>query len=266
MFWAVAGLFAALAAGFGWSLHQVGSWPQASAVVVSSQVVPAGGAFEAQLVVTVNNQERHLIGGTSQAAENLQARLDSWKAGSQIVVAENPSDPADLRLPPEAADWILPLALVLGAVAMAGMPVAVMAFSRRADWTVWTGRIFILLGAAGLAGSPVLAYERVQVLRGWPEVQARVLNVWEIPGNRGVAAEFEYRVSDADFRSVVSSRGPSNEHFEIGSTRTLRYNPGNPRQATFEAAWEFGYFWEAAVLGLVGLSTAMLGLLVARRL
>lgn len=268
MFWAVAGLFVALAVGLGWSVYQVGTWPRASAVVLSSQVAPDGsGAFEARLVVTVNNQERQLSAGEGPVAQDLQARLDHWKAGSQMIVAENPASAADVRIPPEAADWILPVALALGGVLMAAMPIAVMAFSQRKDAFVLTGRFFILLGAACLAAGPVVAFERVQVLRNWPETQAKVMNVWETAGrrgNRGVSAEFAYRVSDTDFRSVVSSRGPSGEHFEIGSNRTLRYNPGNPREATFEAAWGLGYFWEALVLSVVGLSTAVMGLLVAR--
>ncbi|MFN8610228.1 MAG: DUF3592 domain-containing protein [Vulcanimicrobiota bacterium] len=268
MFWAVAGLLAAISVALGWSIHQIDSWPRASAVVVSSRLVPSeAGSFQAEVVVVLGSQERHLSAGQSQTAQDLQNRLDACKPGAQLVVSENPANSADVRLPPEPGDWIIPLALMLGAALFAATPAAVMALARSKQAFAWTGRLFILLGAACLASAPVLAFERVQVLRNWPETEAKVLNVWDtalVQGNRRLSGEFAFRAGNQDVRTVISSRGFSQQHLEIGSTQMIRYNPQQPRQATFEASWSAGYFWEALVAAAVGLSTSLLGLAVAR--
>ena len=269
-FWAVALLFLAVAGWLGWSQHQVAGWARVSGQVVSSQVLPDGqGKYVGEVTVRTAEGERQVrTGYSSDLATSVQATLDETPAGSNLAFPQNPANARDLRWPPRPEDAILPWAVAGGGLLFAFIPVGVVALSQRKDAIKIAGGIFVLLGVGMIVGGLWLGYQRVGVLRNWPQVEGKVISSWEVPRGKntwGVDAEFAYSVGGTEIRTVLSSRGRS-ALLPAGTVQILRYCPGHPKVATFEAAWSLGYFWECLVLGLVGTSTCGLGLAVRRLL
>lgn len=267
-FWAVALVFLAVAGWLGWSQHQLAGWARVNGRVVRSQVVPDGqGKYVGEVTVETADGERQVrTSWSSQLAANMQSTLDETPPGRQLALPQNPADAKDLRWPPKPEDAILPWAVAGGGLLFALIPVGVVALSERKDAIKIAGGLFVALGLGMVAGGLWLTYQRVDVLRNWPEVQGRVLSSWEVPRGRtiwGVDAEFAYTVEGTEIHTVLGSRGRGSL-LTVGSTHMLRYQPGHPKVATFEASWSPGYFWECLVLGLVGASTCGLGLAVRR--
>ncbi|MBS2037052.1 DUF3592 domain-containing protein [bacterium] len=268
VFWAVALVFLAVAGWLGWSQHQLNTWARVSGRVVRSQVLPDGqGKYVGEVTVLTADGERKLrTSWSGQLASRVQSTLDETPAGTTLALPQNPADAQDLRWPPQPEDALLPWVVAGGGILFALIPVGVVALSERKDAIKIAGGIFVALGLGMLAGGAWLTYQRLDVLRNWPEIQGQVLSSWEAPRGRnirGVDAEFAYTVDGSEVRSVLSSRGRASL-LEPGSTHLLRYQPGHPKLATFEASWSLGYFWECMVLGLVGASTCGLGLAVRR--
>ncbi len=258
----------AVAGWLGWSQHQVAGWARVSGQVLSSQVLPdAHGKYVGEVTVrTAEGERRVRTSWSSQLSSDMQATLDQAPAGAHLAFPQNPDDARDLRWPPKPQDAILPWGVGLGALLFVFIPVGVVALSERKDAIQIAGGIFMLLGLGMMGGGLVLAYQRVEVLRQWPEVEGTVISSWEVPRGRriwGVDAEIAYVVDGVEVRSVLGSRGRS-QLLPAGRKHLLRYQPGHPKVATFEASWSAGYFWECLVLGLVGLSTCGLGLGVRR--
>lgn len=270
IFWAVALILLAGAGCLGWSQHRVAGWARVSGQVVRSRVVAdAHGKWLGELTVRTSEGERQVRSNwASPLAKNMQATLDQAPAGTNLAFPQNPADARDLRWPPKPEDAIMPWALVGGALLFVFIPVGVVALSQRKDAIKIAGGIFVLLGWTMIGGGLVVAYQRMDVLRHWPEVEGTVVSSWEVPRGRriwGVDAEIAYLVDGVAVRSVLGSRGRS-QLLQAGSKHLLRYEPGHPKVATFEASWSFGYFWECLVLGLVGVSTCGLGLGMRRLL
>ena len=268
VFWAVALLLWVLAGWLGWSQHQLNGWARVSAQVVSSQVVPDGqGKYVGEVTVSTADGERKVrTSSSSQLAANVQATLDETPAGTTLALPQNPSEAKDLRWPPQPADAIVPWAVAGGGLLFILIPVGVVALSERRDAMKIAGGIFATLGLGLMGAGLWLTYQRVDVLRNWTEVQGQVLSSWEVPRGRTIwatDAEFVYTVEGREIHSVLGSRGRGSL-LPVGSTHMLRYQPGHPRVATFEASWSLGYFWECLVLGVVGLSTCGLGLAMRR--
>lgn len=268
IFWAVALMLLAVAGWLGWSQHQVAGWGRVSGQVVSSRVVPdAHGKYLGEVTVRTPEGERQVrTGWASQLASSMQATLDQTPVGTNLAFPQNPTDAKDLRWPPKPEDALLPWALVVGALLFVFIPVGVVALSQRKDSIRIAGGIFVVLGLGAIAAGLMVAYQRVEVLRHWPEVEGTVISSWEVPRGRriwGVDAEVTYTVDGTEVRSVLGSRGRS-QLLAAGSKHRLRYQPGHPKVATFEAGWNFGYFWDVLVLSLVGVSTCGLGLAVRR--
>ncbi|MBX3172573.1 MAG: DUF3592 domain-containing protein [Candidatus Eremiobacteraeota bacterium] len=264
IFWAVALLLLAVAGWSGWNQHQIAGWARVSGQVVSSRVLPdAHGKYVGELTVRTADGERQVrTGWASQLASRMQATLDETPAGTNLAFPQNPADAKDLRWPPQPQDAIMPWALAGGALLFVFIPVGVVALSQRKDAIKIAGSIFLVLGLGMIAGGLVVGYSRIDVLRHWPAVEGTVISSWEVQRSRriwGVDAEFAYVVDGREIRSVLGSRGRSGL-LPAGSKHWLRYQPGHPKVASFEAGWTLGYFWEGLVLGLVGLGIGGLGL------
>ena len=277
VFWGVAALFLALALGLAWYQHQVETWPRVNVQVEDRQVVRDNyGKYVGEVTVTTPAGQ-HLKVRTSWASSQfatMQSKMDAIPTTTSLP--ENPEDPKDLRLPPEDIDAILPWCIAAGGLLFAVIPVGVMALADRKDCIRITGTLFILIGALFMVLGGGLAYQRVDVLRNWQQVEGTVISSWPSQrggrGQVGKDAEFRYQVNGVEVRSVLGTRNGTRDRAWLESqlqpetTRMLRYNPANPKLATFEASWSFGYFWECVLMLGLGAVTAGLGLAVRKLL
>lgn len=277
VFWGVAALFLVLAAGLAWTQHQIDSWPRVTVQIQDRQVVPdRHGKYVGEVTVTTAKGEQLKLrtSWASSQSASMQSTLDSLP--QTAALPENPQDPKDLRLPAQDTDALMPWFIAVGGLLFAVIPVGVIALSERKDGIRIAATLFVLIGLLMLGLGAGLAYQRAQVLRTWPEVEGTVVSSWRIArgsrGRLGKDAEFRYQVNGAEVHSVVGTRGGSNDRawldslLQPGTTQKLRYNPANPKLATFEASWSFGYFWECVLMLGIGAVTAGMGLAIRKLL
>lgn len=277
VFWGIALLFFALALGLGWNQHQVQCWPRVQVQVVDKQVVPnSSGQYLGEVTVTTPAGQKLKLrtSWSSSQSASIQSRLDTLP--KTAALPENPQDPNDLRLPPDDTDALLPWFIAAGGLLFAIIPVGVIALSQRKDGIRIAAGLFVLIGVLLMALGGGLTYQRVEVLRNWPQVEGTVVSSWPVPrGGRGQMAkdaEFRYLVNGAEVNSVLGIRTGTRDlnwletQLQPGTTRPLRYNPANPKLATFEASWSFGYFWECVLMLGLGAMTSGLGLAIRKLL
>lgn len=282
IFFAIAALIEIGALGLGWYQARVADWPRVAAQVLSSEVTDTGqGRYSGLVKVRLSDgQEAQLTTprGSSDPA-SIQLDLEAFPAGMALGIPQNPDDPKDLRLPPDPSEAWLPWILAASGSLFALIPIGVVALSRRQDAIAIGGRVFIVCGAVMLAIGVYGAWTKIHILRSWPEVEATVVEsrAGFRPGKsrvlRGVDLIVDYTAEGQAVRGMLAARGGSDparveeqvrELYAPGRRIKVRYQPGHPRNATFEAAWSMGFFWEALLLGGLGLVMAGLGAVMAR--
>lgn len=146
----------------------------------------------------------------------------------------------------------------------------------------WIGLLFMAIGVGALIGAFFLARKQLDILNAWPEVAAEVLNS-EVTTHRdsddnsttyGVRIEFSFflngkayaPVADRGFTtSVHSSMQRVADTFAPGTQHTIRYNPGNPADVRFNAAYSLEFFGVPVFVGAFGVIFLFVGGLVLRR-
>ena len=162
----------------------------------------------------------------------------------------------------------------------AAIPIGVVALSKRQDAFKIAGRLFSAIGLIMIGISGLLGYEKVDILRNWPQVDATIVSakIGERPSRRqslsGLDLVVRYNVNQQAIETAVYSRGGTSDSAWLqrqlsdrmapGKTIAVRYQPSNIRVATFEADWSLGYFWECALTLIIGLTTACLGMAVTK--
>ncbi len=283
IFWLIGAAFLLSGLVVGWQTHQVSNWPTVSAKVINSQVIKdSDGKYVGQVEFEVADAP-HVTLTTSWGSSSMtlmQSEIDWMKTGSTILLPNNPRKSSDFRFPPRASDALIPGVLALAGLLFAAIPIGVVALSQRQDAFKIAGQIFSAIGFITIGVSGLLTFEKVDVLRNWPQTEATVVTakVGERPSRRqslaGLDLVIRYTVDQQTIEAAIYSRGGTSdrawlerqlsERMAPGKTITIRYQPSNPRLATFEADWSFSYFWECALTLIIGLMTACLGLAVTK--
>ena len=283
IFFGIAALTVLGAMALGWQNHRVASWPRVPVQVISSEVARNKyDTYEGQVKVRLaDGAEKLLV--TSWASSNpaaIQAELVGLQVGASVGVPQDPENTNDMRLPPDPSQAWVPWVLAAGGLLFALIPIGVIALSERKDAVRIGGLVFVACGLlfAGVGGW--LAWSKIDVLRNWPEAEATVMEarVGYRPGKRralqGIDLVMTYQAGGQEIRSVVGSRAGTSDTAWVENQIATTYAPGTkhrirfretfPTDATFEAEWSIGYFWEAVLAAGLGLMTAGLGAAIAK--
>ncbi|MCA9792510.1 MAG: DUF3592 domain-containing protein [Candidatus Eremiobacteraeota bacterium] len=281
IFWGIGALLLALGGFFGWSMQRVASWPKLTVEVISSQAVPNGNDFLGEVrVKTSQGAEKVLTTSWSSSDVTLiESALAATPVGAQVDLPQNPSDPEDLRLPPGGSDWIIPLALAGAGLLFGVIPIGVMALSDRSDAAALAGLGFMVIGLGLVGVGGIMVFKKVDVLTNWPVAEATVVSNRIVPATRTtlrLQVQCAYTAEGQRVESTLSTRASSRNRSQleqlaagslaVGSHLQVRYRKGSPRVGTFEAAWTFGFFWEAVLVTCGGFLLVGLGALMKRYL
>jgi RNA polymerase subunit RPABC4/transcription elongation factor Spt4 len=130
------------------------------------------------------------------------------------------------------------------------------------------GLVFGGIGLAALIAAAVMAVRRHQIVHSWPEAEGTVTRS-EVEGGRNFRPRIElrYTVGGREFHGPASYEWSNNyawvrrevEGNPVGSRRTVRYNPADPRDLHLNAGYTVEFFVLPGILGLLGIIFGPLG-------
>jgi hypothetical protein len=146
----------------------------------------------------------------------------------------------------------------------------------------WGGAILLLLGIGALAGAYFFGRKQLEILNTWPEVSAVVLNS-EVTTHRdpddssttyGARVEFAFTVKGRGYQAITDRGFSTSLHsamertvarFAPGTQHTIRYNPQDPTDARFNAAYTLEFFGVPVFLAVFGAIFLLAGVAVIRK-